>query len=62
MSNYAHRDDSKIEVKFSKLSSRSLRIYGAIRQNTHDSFSSSELNFQAYSEVLFKLAYNVSKR
>ena len=54
MSNYAHKDDFKIEVKFSKFSAR-FPTNGAIRQNTLDSFSSSALNFQAYSEVLFKL-------
>ena len=54
MSNYAHKDDFKIEVKFSKFSAR-FSTNGAIRQNTLDSFASSALNSQAYSEVLFKL-------
>jgi len=54
MSNYAHKDDFKIDVKFSKFSAR-YSTNGAIRQNTLDSFSSSALNSQAYSEVLLKL-------
>ena len=50
MLNYVHKDECKIEVKFSKFSAWSSKN-GAIRQNTLHSFSSSALNFQ----VLFKL-------
>jgi len=54
MSNYAHKDDFKIEVKFSKFSVR-FSTNCVIRQSTLDSFSSSALNSQAYSEVLLIL-------
>ena len=40
MSNYVHKDDCKIEVKFSKFSAWFSKN-GAIRQNTLHSFSSS---------------------
>ena len=50
MSNYVHKDDCKIEVKFSKFSAWFSKN-GAVCQNTLHSFSFSALNFQ----VLFKL-------
>jgi len=54
MSNYVHKDDCKIEVRVSKFLARFTKD-GAIGQNSLYSFSSSALNFQAYSEILFKL-------
>ena len=59
MSNYVHKDDCKIEVKFSNFSAWFSKN-GAISQNTVYSFSSSTLNFQVLLNDCLRTQYTIS--